>query len=537
MNKPDDFDLIPRQRPSAPQTTSTGGDGIPPQEPPEWQPEDGNTGGRRSWILVVVILGVALLGFGIGAALFTLRDRMSDTPPTPQVSVVTPSATPPGWLSTLEALATITATTLTPSPSVTATVTITTTATPTPSPTLTPVPTACPLPVANGFANAWRRETFGCATTGAQIVWAAYEPFERGAMLWRSDTNKSYLFTLGGTWQQINAGWDGQSVANRGEPPPGLYTPERGFGWVWGTSDPVFAALGWATDIEKGFCAEVQDFEDGWYLQSMPVDSCTAEGLYNQASAGDWRPVYVAAHESGVWSGSLGGSAVVSPAPTTNVQLDARPEANGTVRAARGDSVTLDGNLDEWPESGWLPIANVVQGQQEQRGPRDAFATFQVAWTNQGLILALRAQDDRFRPGPQGTDMWQGDGIEIQIDTNLAQDFSDASANGDDFQLGIGFLEDGRSLQMFRWLPLGQDGPVPVIGAGSAGDGGYAVEAIIPWGYLNLASPGGATSFGFNVSMVDNDGRRPEQETVISFSPARTTYNNPTQWGTLVLVP
>jgi hypothetical protein len=41
--------------------------------------------------------------------------------------------------------------------------------------------------------------------------------------------------------------------------------------------------------------------------------------------------------------------------------------------------------------------------------------------------------------------------------------------------------------------------------------------------------------FGFNVSVNDNDGDVPAQQTVISSSPARTTYNNPTEWGTLAL--
>jgi hypothetical protein len=123
------------------------------------------------------------------------------------------------------------------------------------------------------------------------------------------------------------------------------------------------------------------------------------------------------------------------------------------------------------------------------------------------------------------------------MDTRLGDDFSDTSANEDDFQLGIGFLEDGQSMQMFRWLPLGTHGPMPVVGAGAAGDGGYTIEAMIPWGYLNMAAPESAASYGFNVSIVDNDKPRHEQETVLSFSPARTTYNNPTQWGTLALTP
>jgi len=42
-------------------------------------------------------------------------------------------------------------------------------------------------------------------------------------------------------------------------------------------------------------------------------------------------------------------------------------------------------------------------------------------------------------------------------------------------------------------------------------------------------------SFGFNVSINDNDSTSFAQQTVLSVSPRRTTFDNPTQWGTLVL--
>lgn len=539
MNKPDDFDLIPRQRPGVPTSSSANAGGGTPPQPPE-EPEEPERS-RNSWGLVITIAGVALLAFGIGAALFTLRDRMNDVPtPTAAVERITPSIEANDALATLIAAATEAASTpnSTPSASVTVTATGSATPTPTPTPQATPTPTPCAIPVASGFQSAYQRETFGCPTSGAQIVWSAVEPFERGAMLWRSDTNKSYVFTLGGNWQQVDQGWDGVTEVNRGTPPEGRYSPERGFGWVWATNDAIFGALGWATDIEKGFCAETQDFETGYYLQSMPVDSCTSDNLYNQATAGDWRPVYVAAHGSGVWSGSLGGSVVTSAAPTRSITVNSRPEANGVVRASRGAAITIDGNLGDWPASGWLPIANVVEGSGEHSGPSDAVGAFQVAWTEQGLLVAVQVQDDRFRAGPAGTDMWQGDSIEIQFDSNLAADYSDTTANPDDVQVGVGLREDERSLQMYRWLPLENYGALPAIGGGSANRDGYVIEVILPWSYLGMATPAAESTFGFNISISDNDERRSyDQQSVVSFSPMRTTYNNPSEWGTLVLMP
>ncbi len=66
---------------------------------------------------------------------------------------------------------------------------------------------------------------------------------------------------------------------------------------------------------------------------------------------------------------------------------------------------------------------------------------------------------------------------------------------------------------------------------------GYDVEVLIPWSIWELppdkTTPG--ATFGFNVSISDNDGEVADQQTVLSASPARPTYDDPTEWGTLVL--
>jgi len=49
------------------------------------------------------------------------------------------------------------------------------------------------------------------------------------------------------------------------------------------------------------------------------------------------------------------------------------------------------------------------------------------------------------------------------------------------------------------------------------------------------AAAAAGTPFGFNLAVNDNDGAAPAQQTVLASSPARTTHDNPTQWGTLML--
>ncbi len=521
----DPFDLIPRARANRP----PGGNNNPPDE---GEPEPP----RRNWGWLITLAVVAFLFFGVGAAIFTLRDRLG-TRPTPAATLQIGLGTPTPLFGNLIG-------TLTPGPSPTTTQTPggptptprqTMTATPTATPTAPPTP--CALGPASFAAAGYSRELFGCPTDGGQTVWAAWEPFERGSMLWRSDSNRSYFFTLGGEWQVIDASWNGEPPPSRGDAPPDRVQPERGFGWVWGTNDAIFNALGWATDREKGFCADVQVFEEGFILQSSSVDSCTPEGLYNNAASGDWRPILVAAHNSGLWSGTLGGSTVVAQAPTQIIEVASRPEANGLFRAAQAGALQLDGNLNEWPADGWNAILALVEGKGKHKGADDASGRFQVAWTADGLVLAAAVADDTFRAGPPGTEMWQGDVLELQFDGQLTQDAADANVNADDYQIGIGIVQGGGSLQTYRWLPREIEGLVPIAGAGVTSKDGYTIEALIPWSALGIGQVQGGESFGFNLSISDNDAKQPRQESVISASPARTTYDNPTEWGTLVLLP
>ncbi len=605
MNKPDDYDLIPRTtQPGASGAPGQAGSGAPyaaaggqpgatPQSP---YAQPGATGGsgspgaprspygapdpeppRRSWAWLITLGVVAFVAFAGGAALFTLRDRLgpaqqAPTPAAPATSAtpgVSSELTPSGFLATLAALTTQTPAAAatpgagTPNPVATLAAMATATAqaralgpTLTPSPTLQPAPTAtatpCPIPVAAGFAGLLQQNVLGCPLAEMRVVWSAAESFERGAMLWRSDTNRSYLFSNDGRWQVIDASWDGQTPPGRGEPPAGLLAPERGFGYAWGTQDEIFARLGWARDIERGFCAEVQEFEQGFLLQSSPVASCTADNLYNQAASGDWQPLVLLALNSGNWSSSITGAAIelptavaaVSPtAPTAagTLSVATRPEANGvfSARSTAGmvQPIVVDGALDDWPADNWQSISHAIEGTGRYSGPKDAAGEFNLIWSTQGLMLGVRVVDDQWRPGPLGTDLWQGDALELHLDTRLADDYGSTTADTDDYQLGIAPTGNGGALQAYRWLPLDAEGVLAVQGQAIAGGGGYTLEVLLPWSHFGIDSPQPGASFGFNLSISDNDSDTQSQESVISASPTRTTFNNPTEWGTLVLLP
>jgi serine/threonine protein kinase len=175
-------------------------------------------------------------------------------------------------------------------------------------PTYTPTP-ACGLPTDPTLAPLWDRARLGCPTASSAITWAAWESFERGYMLWRSDTDNVYILNMqggtnlsAGTWELRTDTWDGSNPDGVGlSPPPGLYEPVRGFGWLWRTylGGPG-SQLGWAREEEKGFCANFQPFDAGLIFGSSTVTYCQDE-FYNWATHPSFTPLLFALYGDGTW--------------------------------------------------------------------------------------------------------------------------------------------------------------------------------------------------------------------------------------------
>ena len=94
--------------------------------------------------------------------------------------------------------------------------------------------------------------------------WAAYEPFERGHMIWREDTREIYVLYDDGDYETYLDTWqEGDPVVIPGAPPPGLYAPVRGFGNLYASQPQVRERLGWATAEESGYTMWVETTPGG----------------------------------------------------------------------------------------------------------------------------------------------------------------------------------------------------------------------------------------------------------------------------------
>jgi uncharacterized protein with LGFP repeats len=146
---------------------------------------------------------------------------------------------------------------------------------------LTPTYKACAFPIETSFRPLWEIYKINLACPTANVVTIrkiAEQLFQGGHMFWRVDTDETYIIydrqfdgteLYFGDWKlhPVNLKWDGSYPDGVGlVPPPNLYEPVRGFGWLWRTfyGGPD-GQLGWALDEEHGWdnLAIAQTFEMG----------------------------------------------------------------------------------------------------------------------------------------------------------------------------------------------------------------------------------------------------------------------------------
>jgi hypothetical protein len=234
--------------------------------------------------------------------------------------------------------------------------------------------------------------------------------------------------------------------------------------------------------------------------------------------------------------------------PTTwgDLALSATPVPEPVPASRPGNSITasylnpapvLDGNLGEWSLIQY-PVNNLVYGADKWDDNTDLSGSVMVGWDENNFYLGVRGVDKRYVQNTSGEDIFLGDSLEVLLDNRVADDYYDRSLSADDFQLGIspGYISPGSSPEAYLWYPSGQAGKRTQVKIAAAGvDGGYSVEAAIPWGVFGI-TPGNAQHFGFAFSISDNDHQeRNSQQSMVCNTPGRV-LTDPMTWGDLTLV-
>ena len=194
----------------------------------------------------------------------------------------------------------------------------------------------------------------------------------------------------------------------------------------------------------------------------------------------------------------------------------------------------INGNLDDWRTKDEYPIQSVVFGAANYTGLSDVSGKFRIGWDYRALYVAVIVTDDVLVQTQHGAQMFKGDDVEIQLDTNLYGDFFVEGITADDFQIGLSpGVPPGTAPEAYLWYPPGQARALPEVEiAVVLTDNGYVMEAAIPWTVVGF-KPSPGLQMGFAISISDDDlPGQAVQQTMVSNDPYRTMW--PTSWGTLV---
>ena len=204
--------------------------------------------------------------------------------------------------------------------------------------------------------------------------------------------------------------------------------------------------------------------------------------------------------------------------------------------------VRIDGRLDEAPwaaaEPGALDRAEQVHPSFRENwgGPRDLSAQVRALIEADALVLGIEVTDEAHFHEP-GAAWWNGDSIEVFLDTDLVSDSSEDRYSDDDLQIFLlPFHPD------LRWAVVarGPDRPYPDGGLRGVEVGrtvtadGYVVEARIPLANFRPFRPDAEGRIGFDLAINDIDAPGAEKtETYLTLSGRFDLYRLPGNFGRL----
>lgn len=205
-----------------------------------------------------------------------------------------------------------------------------------------------------------------------------------------------------------------------------------------------------------------------------------------------------------------------------------------------GTAPVQDGTYAEWVEkTNKYTMPNFAWGKANWVNHADLEGAFAVAWDYDYLYLGFKITDDIYNQPYAGGNIYNGDTVEVLLDTNLLGDFYTTSLSSDDYQLGISAGSPSGSIETGAYLfypssVAGKRSQV-VISKQFESATVYRIEAAIPWSIYGI-TPSAGMRLGFAVNVDDNDNVDSYKKMTMLSSAYGLSVFNPTTWGELVLV-
>jgi hypothetical protein len=208
---------------------------------------------------------------------------------------------------------------------------------------------------------------------------------------------------------------------------------------------------------------------------------------------------------------------------------------------------TVDGDFDDWRS---VPGQAIEAAISPMGASHPGFgAQWQALWDKDAFFLHVKVNDREIRPVQASAPgaYWQGDGVSFEFGPDARRLRKTAALRpGHDFNVLIGLVNDGdrgaaSAIGEVANRTFGPGKRHPEIAVARRNiDGGYELEARMPWRALGLTIPparGTVFSVNVNVSDANSPARKWALRTMISSNPARDKRapNHPALWQTVLL--
>lgn len=228
-------------------------------------------------------------------------------------------------------------------------------------------------------------------------------------------------------------------------------------------------------------------------------------------------------------------------ATVTSIIPTEASQSGSAVEAVRlAETPIIDASLADWAAVPAWSSTHIVYQAAGWDGSDDLQATWRLAWDEGNLYIGVEVIDDIHVQTQSGNQIYRGDSVDMQVDTNRDGDFG-PGLSPDDFQFTFSpgdfaalppsaFRSQGTTDGQILDAPGGNH--VTLAAQGTAV--GYNIEAAIPWSDLNLA-PFEGMVVGLALNANDNDTPGTAVQEVMKSHVATRTLTDPTGWGTLTL--
>ncbi|MBK8986141.1 MAG: hypothetical protein IPM39_08665 [Chloroflexi bacterium] len=216
------------------------------------------------------------------------------------------------------------------------------------------------------------------------------------------------------------------------------------------------------------------------------------------------------------------------------------PPPTGSVQAAPLSSPpTINGDLSEWAGIGAYESTYRVFSAPGWNGTDDLTAVWRLGWDAANLYIAVAVSDDVHVQTQTGNQIFRGDSVDMQFETNLARASSQLGPSNFQITFSPGdFVGLAPSAFRFQGTSQGQILDAPgghrITLAAQKTAVGYNLEAAIPWADLSI-TPFSGLVLGVSLNANDNDTPGTAVQEVMKSHVSTRTFTNPTTWGTLTL--